>query len=291
MRFPELGVTIFAAACVASCTIPDQRDVTGVDLVGIVDSIRCETRDALQPHRVAKGGRDHAIAFGFDFNTEQNRNLSGGGVLTWPLVHGTFAVGFDAGLKRKQYGEEKVTVAETFTELQDLQCDRIRSLRALSYPIVGTIGMEDVITKYLEIVAIPTASVKDYSRTLRFTLKMNVGGLVEWRLIPVHRKLNADIDVAADRQDFHEVKIAISPVRNKTAAELLEDKTVYVRILGNIPDGAPLLKRDGGGRIDGPGIVLPSAKALAKQRVIDEVRDGRINDTYKQIERQLSPSR
>ena len=293
MRYAFPIALSVALPFLASCTIPDQRQVTGVDLVDIVQNIRCETRDALQAHRVLVGGQDHAIGFGFDFNTEQNKNLGGSATLSWPLAHGVFSVGLDGGLDKKRYGDEKVTIAETFTELQDIKCERREPKKALSYPIVGKIGVDDVIEKYLVLTSIKTADVKDYSRTLRFTLKMRAGVSPQWDLVPIRApKVKASIDADIDRQDFHEVKIVIAPVpRKKTAAELLEDKVVYVRILGDRRPADRAGDRGAGSGGPPPRITSPAAADLAKRRVIDQVRENRLNDTYKQIERELGPLR
>jgi hypothetical protein len=255
-----------------------------------VNNIRCEASDALQNYT---GQKDHVIGLTFVFTTEIHKNLSGMATLGWPVLLGKFKIGFDGGLNKTRRGDENLTVAETFREMQGLQCDRIRSLRALAYPIVGTIGMAGVIDKYLALQSLPHARMSDYYRTLYFTLSKGAGVHPQWALVrATGTTLDANIDATVDRSDFHQVKIAISPVpRELTAAEKIAERTYYVRILEG---RAPGIQRFGEPPPAGGAIVVPrgpSAVESAKERVIRDLRDDRRLDTYREIERRLGPPR
>jgi hypothetical protein len=277
-----LSVGLILGGC---SSIPDQSQVTGLDLVDIVNNIRCETSDVLKNY---SGPDGYVIGYAFKFDTNVHKNIGGMATFGWPIHLGTFKIGFDGGIDKIRHGIEQVTVAETFKDLRALQCDRFRSLRAIPYPIVGTIGMDGVIHKYLELRSIPTLKTDDYLRTLRFTLKFNGGVSPQWTLVRAGgATLDASINADADREDIHEVLIKITPIaRPLTDKEKIAERTYYVRILG---EAAPERVAPPGAAIEVPR--GPSSPESAKERVIRDLRDDRRLDTYREIERRLGPIR
>ena len=282
MRTAYRVLAAVSAVTLAACSaIPDQGDATGFDTVDVINNIRCEAHDALLQHPGFGPGHDFILGLQFDFDTQTTKGAAGEAVVAVPVPLGTFSIGFDGGVVKTRYGEEKVSIAEAFTELRKLECTTLRTLRSLVYPITGNIGLSDVIDKYLDLESLPKAKVSDYFRTLRFTLKLGGGVHPTWALVRSSgTKIDAGFDVTADREDIHEVKVVITPNVKRTAQELIDEKTVFVRLL----DG----KTSRSARsVD--GVPVPTDTDSAKDRAIRALRDESRLDTLREIERRIEP--
>lgn len=286
MRSILSALILLCGLPLASCSsIPDQADATRLDTVDIINRIRCEAAESLRPYDRYPRQREYVIAFLFDFDTEQNKNAAGDATLTWPIGLGTFAIGFDGGVENKRYGAEKIGISETFTSLKQLNCRPRDDSTALIYPITGTIGLADVIDKYIEMRNWPSATVTDYIRTLRFTVKWHGGIHPEWTLVRSSgTKIGANIDLAADRTDIHELKIGITPVPTKE--EILAAKTTFVQLV------TPKAGEPGARMKDGE---VPSAIEVAppleetKRRALRNLLEDQRLDTFQEIDRRLAP--
>jgi hypothetical protein len=165
-----------------------------------------------------------ALAMNFEFEITENNKASTTGSVTWPVNLGTFTLGWSGGKDRKRVSERIVSTATSFEILkapEKLGCSNAAigygSRRARPYPITGTIGMEEFVNQYFKVsdsIALKTGN-EAFRDKLTFTTIIKGGLTPKIELAPVSpSKVSASLDLNADRQDFHEVIVAIYPAES-----------------------------------------------------------------------------
>jgi hypothetical protein len=243
------------ASCIAACAallgcshIPDPADVPGVEPYQILQNIRCEIAEVLlteYPHGSPEyyWVREADIGYGLRLNAAETKNASGDITWVWPIHLGTFTLNLNAGKEKSRSGESDIILAE---ELQatlamldgshrppeglgprPYDCNTRPPLHTLAYPILGSIGMSDIIRRFVEVNTIAStqktlgAPTDDPLRvdvegkfiyTLLFTLKFLAGVKPSFEIKRLDgRELKGNADVNGSRLDTHTLIIAMAP--------------------------------------------------------------------------------
>ena len=220
------------ASLTSGCShIPDPAAVPGVEPYVILQNIRCEiahvlARDYPKQHTQYQWVRKSDIAYGLTLRAEERNASAGKAGFLWPIHLGTFKLDASAGHERFRSGEGVVNLAEELkstltllkTEGQDRQCAFDRSIHVHSYPILGTIGMDEVIRRFVEVNSIASTAKTNpegegkFQHLIKFKLKF-LGGIKPSFAIERldGRKLSGELDLSAHREDIHELIIGMAP--------------------------------------------------------------------------------
>ena len=228
--------------------VPDPADVPGIEPYNILQNIRCEiatvlTTDYPWGHPKHKWIREADIAYGLQLFAEEERNKSGSLSMGWPIHLGTFTLGLSAGKERTRSGDNLINLAEELkgtltlvkaphaSETDGFLCES--PPHSVAYPILGSVGMRDVIRRFVEVnsitsagndangVALPKGYATDvFLHTLKFHLKFKGGIKPSFKIERLDgRTLSGDADLNGSRWDKHELVIALGPPSKE---ELLE---------------------------------------------------------------------
>jgi hypothetical protein len=245
MRTRFLAYAVVGSLVGGCSHIPDPADVPGVEPYNILQNIRCEIAAVLitdypKGHPKHKWVRESDIAYGLQLFAEEERNTSANLTMLWPIHLGTFTLGLSAGKERTRSGENLVNFAEELKNplalvkaplptdahghvIEPLPC--AAPLHALAYPILGSVGMRDVIRRFVEInsiasdggelngVALPKGYATDvFLYTLKFHLKFKGGVKPSFKIERLDgRTISGDADLNGARWDKHELVIALGP--------------------------------------------------------------------------------
>ena len=218
-----LGLQLLLVSCHTS---PDVRDVTQIDTVEIIRNIRCETREAVSAYPPDHWVHETAIAYGFTFNALEKNGLSGGIGFTFPVSPaGKWILGMDAGVARHREGESVVDMAEILANLKGVDCSAPSS-PAHGYPITGSVGIREVVDRFVAVNSLPGVVQKKYTRSLRYELRVNGGIKPSITVIPSAGHIrDGTLNVTAERQDVHKLLIAlVAPVKTPVVRAPPPDK-------------------------------------------------------------------
>lgn len=176
--------------------------------------------------------------FAFVFTITEVNDASAGATVVWPIALGTFALNGTLTDKRQRLGERKVNLVLTFEELNALPCDRdnyVEAGRAHRYPITGTIGLDEVLSQYLDVVKTGSGygkfdtGGKSFSDRIAFTTEF--GGTLKPTLAKKvgPRTVNANLDLGASRKDVHELTLYIRPVDGGGKASVVPVQEIVIR--------------------------------------------------------------
>jgi len=161
------------------------------------------------------------LAMKLDFKITESNNAIVDGSLTWPIQLGSVSLAYKAGKERERVAQRVVNITSLFQELADeklLKCpDDGRDPEdkwARTYPIVGNVGVGELIEQYfriLESTTIPTGEDK-FTDTLTFTTKLTGKLNPTIEIKPVHPSLvKGGLDLNAGRHDVHAVTMQLRP--------------------------------------------------------------------------------
>lgn len=164
--------------------------------------------------------RNAGIAYAFTFTITENDNATGNASLELPLSYGTLTLGLKAGAEKKRIAERVVKLGDSFGELvtdREEQCSDYPERREnFIYPITGEIGLGETVETFVK-VANQTSKVGEYSDELTFTTKLMKQikpSIKLTKVVPNRVRLaSADMDLNADRQDVHKVKVLLTDQR------------------------------------------------------------------------------
>jgi hypothetical protein len=219
------------APVLVNCSIhPLVDDVTRVTTYDVVRQIRCEAQRAVNDYGL-KSNNTSAIAYEFTFTITENNNASGG--VTWDIL---FPSGgnFDLQANVKNADRQRISartfrIVDSFDELRKANCSREALEKNWVYPITGDIGIYEVVATFARLQRAgrpvgpvhPEASANVYSfaDTLIFTTKFNGGlepTLTLGRVANRFRVTQASANLAADRQDVHQVVLGMAAIPKTT---------------------------------------------------------------------------
>jgi hypothetical protein len=237
---------------------PLPEDVTGVDTSHIVRKIRCEARDAVirkalaylqyegyqfDEHRLQtlnfNSLREPArstlayfsqtgIVLSFTLDMTESDGLSLQGNLIKPLSHGTFTLSPSAGDSVSRDNIRAFTVTDNFSDLvkkvDDSYCDFTLPGPNFQYPIVGKIGIDEIIDTFVDMTLFNDLGGKNdvatsakrgpptMADTITFTTTISGGLTPMVTLSPVgtsFQLMNASLAATAMRVDKHQVILGL----------------------------------------------------------------------------------
>lgn len=202
------GVSVFSVGC---STLPEQRDLTHVDTLEIIERVRCETREAVLKYGKAHWINQVAIGYGYDFDATEDNALLASSTFVWPIHLGVVGLSGTAGAARQRDIDNKTNIAEVLGNLRKLDCSNAKWDESFRYPIVGRIGTGEVIDRYVAIHGMSGILPGSLVRTLKFTAKYTGGIHPSISLIPALKQaVNADVNLTADREDVHELILTLA---------------------------------------------------------------------------------
>lgn len=210
MRTLLATMIILLGAC---SHIPDPADIPQVEPFEILQNIRCEVRDVvLSEYPKHKWLHDSDIAYGLTLKAEENKTKAANLTFIWPIHLGTFTLGLDAGAVKLRSGEGKINIAEPVGKTLSHRCLHEEPPHTRTFPILGTVGLRDVIRRFVDLNTIARTKPEDFSHTLKFHLTLNAGAKPSFSIAEVSgRKLSGFLDLHGDRKDQHELIIKMSP--------------------------------------------------------------------------------
>lgn len=150
---------VFLTAVLVGCSVhPLPYDVTRISTFDIVEKIRCEAKEGLEEvvrkhprHPILK---HTAIGFDFQFEITEDNNLNAGGL---NLHRKGFREGsqaswnFAGSATRNRKNVRQFRIIESLEKLNSARCSESAGRQNWIYPIVGSIGMKEVVQTYLRI--------------------------------------------------------------------------------------------------------------------------------------------
>ena len=294
-----VGVSALLGGLAGCSTHPLPDDVARTSTVDIVRSIRCEALAGLEGLYNSLGPEERAKAapiikasmIGYDFEFAIEEHNSAGGDPTNENSLATLKRAFTsepstldlrgkAGLERKN--KRRFTLIESFTDLAKSQkeCrDRTKAAN-WTYPITGTIGLDEIVRTYVKIELLTELQQSDhaqgkfgdsahvvFSDELKFTTEFRAGGTGQLVLDAVVGRLsltNASIGVNASRKDEHSVVVALT----RTTVDV--DEKVKLRKAGaNKPKPKETARQERAAMIKDGSVRDPRAQARLIQMNAD----------------------
>lgn len=241
----RLGFLSALACALAACAIhPVPENVTGVKTSEIVHRNRCEARDALlqverfllSRRRLAAAAtlRKIGIIYSYELDIYETDSLTAMSTFTQPLTKGSRTFNPSAGDSLKRENIRTFTITDnyqTLSRLTDKQCASAATGPNYQYPIVGTIGIDEMIRTFLtmalhedlgenetntknvqEVDSSTSAGPPTMVDSITFTTTISAGVTPAITLTPVGaltQLTSASLGVSLTRQDLHEAIIAL----------------------------------------------------------------------------------
>lgn len=178
----------------------------------------------------------HQIALNFRFDITETNNAAVNGSAIWPIPFGTVTLGGGAGEIRERQSIRNVRIAATFGELLDLKvCGAeaaVADRKARRYPIVGKIGLDEVLDQYFEIqkTAKFTNDKEKFTHAIEFSTTINASLTPEITIARVNKyTVGGDLTIGAKRLDIHEVTVLLAPI----APSAEPDKITRVQLVAS----------------------------------------------------------
>lgn len=247
-----------ASAALAGCSIhPIPDDVSRYDTAAIVKNIRCEAKDAVRerirqalhergiydvvPDNVLKDPKEFAkvrrrdpklaatfrafgvstITYTFMFDITEENKTSGSVNFLLPITgRGSFNLLAEGQFDKKREGKRDFTTVESFEDLAKLRCgDWVQPGRNPVYPITGSIGVEEIVTTFINVSVMGTldpsklpADAKSFTDTIKFTTEISGAVNPTLKLDPIPDRLRvteAGVNRGDTRKDIHQVTISL----------------------------------------------------------------------------------
>jgi hypothetical protein len=249
-RVSAAAMTVALASC---SSLPEQSEMTGVDIVDIIMNVRCELKDAIAHYPASHPINKMFIGYGFTFTSLEDNVEAGAGSLVIPIAHGNFTIGFDAGESRHREGEKTIDLAEQIGNVRTLDCSRTNRVDSHKYPVLGRVGLTEVVGRYATLDAQNGLQIGGYKSNLYYWLDLSAGVHPSVKITPLSghdRDFSANF--SAHRKDAHRLLITISaPARRSvTRVEIV-----------NWPEGVTAPRAEG--PAEKSGVRAPAARESA----------------------------
>jgi hypothetical protein len=243
-KFFVLALSSAVLSCgLAACAIhPLPENVTGVKTSQIVHRNRCEARDALMrvQQRLIEKNRQASletltkigIVLSYSLDITETDSLTASTTFEQLLTKGMFTFNPNASNVLKRENTRVFTVADDYRTLMDMRnCRAMPVGSSYQYPIVGTIGIAEMIRTFLTMAlhedlndnltddtALETTISKSIAAsptmvdTLVFTTTISAGIMPTVTLTPVGslaQLTNASLNASLMREDAHQVIVGV----------------------------------------------------------------------------------
>jgi len=260
----RIGLLALCCALDACSIHPLPEDVTGVNTVNIVRKVRCEARDAVvdellqylhnngYPNFTEKDlysiklfkwqepvkstlpyFEDAGLVLAFTLDMAETDGITASADLIKPVAHGTFTLSPTAGDTVKRENMRVFTVVDNFMDLIEIPnnsknyCNFTPSGPNFQYPMVGQIGLHEIIDTFLKLALFNGLGAKAtdatgqtvlarglpaMADTLTFTTTLTAGLPAKVVFSPVgtaFQDMDANIMPSAMRVDTHSVIVGL----------------------------------------------------------------------------------
>lgn len=262
-HFRGLGITILLASIIQGCsTLPDTSDMTGVDVLDIMKNVRCELKDTITEYPESHPINRSAIALTFIFTATENNDADGAADFTVPIAHGVFKIGFDAKAERQRQGEKNIQVSELIGDVRKLDCSDVHRTESRHYPILGHVGIADVIRRYATLLDDRGVLIGNFSDELDFSLTYTGGIRSTATIVPLSgHDRSFSLNASASREDKHKLLLTISqPAPRPPAKVEIVNLSDFQPVIVQTGPSAPAPTGPRSFEAPSPGGVVPSAR-------------------------------
>lgn len=202
-------------------SLPDQSQMTGVDIVDIIQNVRCELKEVISAYPENASINRMIIAYNFDFTSLEENIVAGGATFAIPMAHGTFRIGFDANETKHREGERTINLSEEIGNVRKLNCSQTARIDSIYYPVTGRVGISDVIRRYVTLHGEKGLRVGTFTDQLVYWLSLNGNVRPSVSLIPVSKhNIDASATIGGARKDTHKIFISISEPSRKQPLDI-----------------------------------------------------------------------
>jgi hypothetical protein len=213
----------------SGCSIhPQTEDFSRSAVPDIIAAIKCEAQQAIlaeipDPRSyLIKTGL--GLAFFFEMTESNDRTASAN--FTFPLSEGIFRIVAGAGLEKERKSTQRLTTADTFGDILELECHGGDQPPNYVYPITGNIGLGATFRNYVRIMQQheDESLLGEFNDEVQFTTAIGKSLTPSIDLRPVSgRLIDARLTLADQRVDVHRVRLSFtvpSTEFQETAAQL-----------------------------------------------------------------------
>lgn len=193
--------------------IPDPGQVPEVEPGAILQNVRCEVKHALEFEQAGKPLLLAAkIGYGLRLKAEEQTSQSFGPNIKWPILHGFISLGLTADSQTERYTDSRTNIEEQMKKVLEAKCGQIDARNATLYPIVGSLGLNTIIRRYVEVAELGDVSKDGFLQELKFRLRFKGGLKPTYELIPsLNRSTTGMFEFTGLREDTHILTVAITP--------------------------------------------------------------------------------
>lgn len=209
-----LPLCILLPALQGCSHIPDPGQMPEVEPYAILRNVRCEIRDVLQEQYSTDAKLLKAtIGYNLVLKGEETTKKSLGPGIKWPVLHGSISLGITAGTDSERYTQGTTILTEKLEKTSREKCDVKETTDPLLYPITGSLGLRQLIRRYVEVNRIGQTAAKDgFIQELKFRLKFNGGLQPSYELVKgLNPTTTGLFNFSSERQDTHTLTITIVP--------------------------------------------------------------------------------
>jgi hypothetical protein len=221
-------IALMLSGC-AGHPLPD--DVTRQSTLTIVKAIRCEAQAAIRQHATPTWVYEKgAIGFVFDFEILEHNKATLGFDLQKIFPSGTFTMNVPPSADLQRQGVRRFTIVDTFKDLSAADCSHAAVQASYIYPIVGSVGLDEVIRTAIGIDKLgghveaetiqgiqnfPGGQAAVFSDELTYTTKIDTGLINPMATFAggapgVLKLTSVTGGFELDRQDIHKLTVAIA---------------------------------------------------------------------------------
>lgn len=236
---------------VSGCSVhPIPDDVSRYSTFDIVRNIRCEAKETVAA-RIGRALKDYpalsdidpnlirepdnakriaeiapglaatfdnysngSIAYNFEFVITENNTKGGSLSFLKPfLTSAGVSLNADGNISKTRVGERRFNMVETFYDLSKLECgEYVRPDRNKMYPLTGSIGMEKIMTTFIDLSELGGGQEK-FIDTITFTTSVRGGVNASIELAPVTDKFKltrASANFRNSRTDVHKLIVSLA---------------------------------------------------------------------------------
>jgi hypothetical protein len=222
---------VIALTLIGCAGHPLPENVARQSTYAIAKAIRCEAREAIKNYASNPGYDKGAIGFVFDFDITEHNNATLNFGLKKLFPSGTFMMNVPPSTDLKREAHRRFTIVDTFGELRQAKdCSPEAIQASFVYPIVGSVGLDEVIQTAIRIdqlgqaqslgtsdtsgLTLPGGQAAVFSDILTYTTKIDTGAIsptATFNALPgVLRLTSINASFEADRTDVHTLTLAIA---------------------------------------------------------------------------------